>query len=218
MKPVTLPSPKAMTKRTFDGDRMVVELAPNRKPVFLDRRMAVTWPSQHNAGYCAIYGLIEEPYTPVCLLFEQTVKDLESLIDKAFIAATKYRCSHIFADISDSYSLVYKKILIRSRKFTADAPRFFDSSEWADMDRAIPAIQELNHNLALVIPKATTIYREYSEIRPGSLRPADAIKPWQRYPAYNALAQCVLSWELFPYAKKKKRRSYGATDPDKEGY
>lgn len=194
------------TKRTLDGDTLIIESAPNKKYTFIDRRAAVTWPSATSKGYTAIYGLYDEQYTPIVLLSERTFTDLDTMIDALYIDAIKYGCSRIFADLSDDYAPALKKLRIKSRDLKPDTPRVYDSSEWNDMEQSIPILREYNDNEALVLPEKTQACREFSMLRPDAIHVTDRIQPQFRFPAYNALAQCAISWELFPYTKERKRR------------
>lgn len=202
----------------FDGDRMVVRISPTKQHVFLDRRCAVTWPTPHNAGYFAAYGLLDEAKLPVVMLSEHTFKNLDVMIDSIFIKAMDYGASAIYGDLGDDYGMVRKKVAIKSQKLTSQAPGLYDSSEWTDMERSVPILHELNRDLALVLPEGTMINREYSTLRPDSLKMVDRIQPWQRFPAFNALAQCVLGWELFPYRKKRRDDWAMLQTGGKEGY
>lgn len=194
------------TSHMIDGDRLVIESAPNKKYVFIDRRSAVTWPSAKSKGYTAIYGLYDEQYTPIVLLSERKFTDLDKMIDALYIDAIKYGCSRIFADLSDDYSPALKKLRIKSRDMKPGTPRVYDSSEWNDIEQSIPILREYNDNEALVLPEKTQVYREFSTLRPDSIHVTDRIHPQFRFPAYNALSQCAISWELFPYEKQRKRR------------
>ena len=110
-------------KRHFDGDRMVIETAPNKRYVFLDRRIGITWPSQYNPGYYAIYGLLDERETPVVMLSERKTDDtIAKMVAGLYAAAMAYRCSSIYADMSDEYGLPYKEVALYSRKLRHDAP------------------------------------------------------------------------------------------------
>lgn len=203
-------------KRHFDGDRMVIETAPNKRYVFLDRRIGITWPSQYSPGYYAIYGLLDERETPVVMLSERKTDDtIAKMVAGLYAAAMAYRCSLIYADMSDEYGLPYKEVALYSRKLRHDAPRIIDSSDWGSIARGIPIMEQLNNREALVIPAGTVIISEYESLRPDAVLVNDRVQPHQRFPAVNALAQCVCGWEIFPYRKRRHRESIWASG---EGY
>jgi len=218
MKPLHPTKAHKSPVKEFDGDRLIVRTGPAKAYVFLDRRMGVTWPTPQNEGYYAIYGLLKERYRPVVLLSErQGFRIVEDMLNKLFPAAIDYGCSGIYAYLDDDFSVVRTKVIQAYRRLPREAPAVYDASDFASIERAIPMMEDLNDKEAIVIPENTIIDREYSALRPESIKVQDRIEPWQRYPAAHALAQVVCSWEMYPY--KPKRPAWDDFEfEQKEGY
>jgi hypothetical protein len=194
-------------KLELDNGFLIIQRSPSKRYTFPDRRAAVTWPSPHNDGYFAIYGMFEELFDPWVLLAERTFAQLDKMLEALFAQAVKYGCTDIYADLSDDWAVVNKKLRAAYRKMRPGSPQIYDSSEWSDIERSIPILSEKNEKEALILPEGTQVFREFSSLRPDSLVVTDRIQPWQRFPAYNALAQCAISWELFPYKKAARQEA-----------
>lgn len=188
--------------------------------VFLDRRLAFSWPTPFRSGYWCIFGMKEEPTVhkdyPLVLLQEGEREDREKLYEGIIAGAKKYHAGWMFTDMGDDWEGMSAHFSLWMGRMNVSGLQLIDMSDMSGIAVARPSIDAKARRKLLRIPEKSVLWNQLAEMGPSDVRATiEGVKPEERFPAVYALSHIVMSYEYYP--RKKQDRDREKISPT-EGY
>ena len=189
-----------------DGDRIVV--CSKDRQVYLDRRLAFTWPTGAHAGYFIMIGRLEEGNIsgdlPYVVLDEGDRPDKEQLYQAVIACMRRWHCKWMFAGVRGGWKLLNINFAVWLKTMNAKGIRMIDTAEFPGIRNTLPLIRSLL-NKGVIVVSDGPLKRQLSAITAQDLRTTDGEPVEDRFPAVTAFGNIVSSYELFPFRKRKRK-------------
>lgn len=191
-----------------DGSRIIVE--GKERQVYLDRRLAFTWPAGDHPGYFVMVGRLEE--APISgelsfvVLDEGERPDKDNMYQAVIACMRRWHCKWMFADVKGGWRLMHINFVSWIKTMNAKGVRLIDTSEMPGIRHTMPLIRT-HLNRDIIIMADGPLKRQISSITTADLRTTDAEPVEDRFPAVAAFGNIVSSYEMYPHKEKKKRHA-----------
>lgn len=180
---------------------------PQRLDIYVDVRGGITWPTSSAPGYFILLGLKKERdlagKRPAAFLVEGQHTERDRFFEMLVAQARKYHAQQLFANLSDRFSGFRFSLEQFIRNRGAVGLNVFDSSTFPDTEYSVSMIRQAGRDGRLSLPVNTTVVSQLKSMTKDDLKG----NPEEEFFAVHALAQALLSWELYPWQKPRKRRA-----------
>lgn len=182
----------------------------------------MTFPGPRHDGYFCVFGLQDvvthRDKLPLVLLAEGSYSDQTKLYAAACNCLRMMRCNYLYADCSQEFESSEVEFGKYVQRNNVKGVGLFDASEfegfkssYAGFEAARAPLDEQGRRGLIKIAKKTQLMSELKSIQADDYHEG---RPWEKFPAINALNHIIMSYVISPWRKPEKQYS----SSDSEGY